>query len=46
MKNKIKQKLKLKKKNNKINDKNVNSKGGETCNITAQAAVNIYQFIA
>ena len=45
MKNKIKQKLKLKKKN-KINDKNVNSKGGETCNITAQAAVNIYHFIA
>ena len=44
MKNKIKQKLKLKK--NKINDKNVNSKGGKTCNITAQAAVNIYQFIA
>ena len=45
MKNKIKQKLKLKKKN-KTNDKNVNSKGGETCNIIAQAAVNIYQFIA
>ena len=44
MKNKIKQKLKVKK-NNKINDKNVNSKGGETCNIIAQAAV-IYQFIA
>ena len=40
MKNKIKQKLKVKK-NNKINDKNVNSKGGETCNIIAQAAVNL-----
>ena len=44
-KNKTKIEIK-KKKNNKINDKNVNSKGGEMCNIIAQAAVNIYQFIA
>ena len=40
-----KTKIEIKKKN-KTNDKNVNSKGGETCNIIAQAAVNIYQFIA
>lgn len=41
-----KTKIEIEKKKNKINDKNVNSKGGEMCNIIAQAAVNIYQFIA
>lgn len=35
-----KTKIEIIKKKNKINDKNVNSKGRETCNI-AQAAVNL-----